>query len=389
MGLAVCLAGVYGLAAWQFHRASEISPDFSSRSTWWIAGPSGRALAEAAVLRIEEALRVLHDRNETGSARIERYRAGLRSAERLLERSLLAEPASARAIARLGAVRWELRAPDADDGSSGSHALLDLASRIAPDAPSVQVLLGELNLQIGRPDVAARRLRTAVELDPALAARAVASFRDHMIAARAILDALPRSVSVLIALKEPFFEDGTPDEYLDALEESLESGRLELLPAYAEASLRARRERRLLAGLDALDLSAAGPVDRALWSTQRSRGLLALGDAGAALDAALGARAIQPEDPRVLEQLGRAALATGDASAAVAAFRESLSAVARSADHPGWRARLYRQIGEAEEKRRNMARALDSYRKALALNPEDSAARRRIDEMESVPLPTR
>ena len=59
-----------------------------------------------------------------------------------------------------------------------------------------------------------------------------------------------------------------------------------------------------------------------------------------------------------------------------------LSTVVRGSGNPRTRARLYRKIGQAWEAARDFDRAYDSYLAALELDPGESHARRRIDEMQ-------
>ena len=79
----------------------------------------------------------------------------------------------------------------------------------------------------------------------------------------------------------------------------------------------------------------------------------------------------------------RAALAAGAADEAIDAYRKTLALVARRSGSPEWRARLYRKTGEAQERAGRRHDAYDSYNKALALDPDEPVAARRVEEIEA------
>ena len=75
-------------------------------------------------------------------------------------------------------------------------------------------------------------------------------------------------------------------------------------------------------------------------------------------------------------------MAAGRDPDAVEAFREAISLAARAGEGPEARARLYRRVGQAEEKAGHPDRAYDAYRMALRLDPDEPLAKKRIAEME-------
>src|SRR5262249_21067744 len=142
------------------------------------------------------------------SARLRAYRERLRSAEELLVASLGAEPAQAKTLAQLAAVRWELEAPLADEAAEAKHLrMLSVASDMAPSVPAVQLQIGTLLLKMGRRAEAEVYMRRAVDLDVGLASEVVDRLEENLYTAEEMLAALPRVPEVLIALQSRFFAE--------------------------------------------------------------------------------------------------------------------------------------------------------------------------------------
>lgn len=379
--LALLALTAYGFLAYLVFEAESDPEPFGATGGVWILGPSGSALAKAADARVSEALEVLGGPTGATEQGFEAYRGHLVAARGLFARALRARPFDPKSLARLAAVRWEIEAPGAIGLPRDPLEMVSVASRMAPDSPGVQALVGELLLRMGLREEAAARLRRGVELDPELAPRAVRAMRAALLGAEAILGALPRSPEVLLALEGAFFEEARGERYLDVLEEAIRGGELGLVPVYGRASLRAKVPARLISTLEALP-PARDREDEAERLVARSRARLETGEAAQALQDARRARALLPDEPRVLENLGRVSLAAGDADAAVAAYRDALGRAARGAGSPAARARLYRALGEAEERRGRADRAYDAYRRALELDPGEPHAAKRVTQME-------
>lgn len=352
----------------------------------WIVGPPPSALTAEANRRIDEAVEVLNDSAVDPTRRLEAYRDHLRAAERLQIHSLRARPAQALGLARLAMIRWELDPPLSEGDLAELLSLIDLASRMAPGSPRVHVTLGRLLLAMGRPEEAVPRLRYALELDPALARQTVEMLAENFLLAEEIHQALPGNPAILVALSGPFHAEGKEDRYREILEESLDlpvPPTPPLLRTYGSACLRAGEKERLLERMGEVGPWPEDPELEAERLLQRARAAVRLGLTEQALTDARLARATYPESPTVDEQFGRIALAAGEPSVAAFAFRDALGKVARASGSRGWRARLYRQIGQALDAQDKAHLAYDAYRRALELNPSDRHAHRRLEAMKS------
>ena len=347
----------------------------------WIIGPPGKALRKAAQSRIQEGLSVLNDPSRPPAERIEQYREHLKIAEELLVRSLRAMPADALALSQLAAIRWELEPPLTEEAVQRHLELVEVASRVAPRVPEVQMRLGELLLKMGRPNEALDYLHRTVELRPSLVGRIVTLLRDYLFTAEEIFQRLPRGPETLVALRQPFYEDGKGAEYLDLVDPALDAPTASLLLSFGSACLRARDPDRLLRRMESLGLLQDTAVE-AERLVQRSRAHLALGDSAKAIEDARRAWALLPEQPRLSEHLGTVAMSAGEPEEAVEAFRHSLGQTARRSGGPRARARLNRRIGQALEQQGKGHLGYDAYKKALILDPEEAHAKRRVREME-------
>ncbi len=348
----------------------------------WIIGPPAAELEQAAQAHIQAGLEVLNDTSRPPSERIDLYREKLGRAEALLVRALRAQPAQARALAALAAVRWELDPPLTSAAVETHLEMIALASRMAPTYPDVQKRLGKLLLNMGRRGEALEYLSRAVDLDPKLSREVILLLQDHLLTANQMLDALPTHATVLVHLERPFRDESLGAEYLQLLEEAL-TKQIDpaLLVRYGSTCVRRREFARLLRYMDEFG-SLADVAAEAERLTQRARALVALGRPQPALEDARQARALQPAVFLRAEQLGDVARSAEDPALAVGAYRDALGILARTTASARHRARLYRKIGEAEEQRARPDLAYDAYRKAVDLNPDESRARKRLTEME-------
>jgi tetratricopeptide (TPR) repeat protein len=263
--------------------------------------------------------------------------------------------------------------------------LIRLASEIAPDVPGVQMQLGELLLKMALRDDALRYMALAVTLDPTLSRKVVAKLRDQLFSAEQILDALPRSPDVLVALRAPFAEDRAEERYLEALEASLGTpeGRRStgVLGSYGSACLALGRPDRLHDRMGELGEIADSEAEALRWY-QMARASTALGVPSRALVEAAAALRASRSSPSLAEGVGDVALSTADPELAVTGYRQALALVARASGDPTVRARLYAKIGRAEEAGGDIDRAYDSYGMALKLDPAQPLARARVSAME-------
>jgi len=375
--------GAYALAALGAHRA-RVAPERSSLTG--ALGPAGHVLEAAADRRIEYGLAQLDDSLWPPAERFEVFLGEMRAAEALLARSLAAQPASATALAKLAAVRFELSPPLSAQAAREQLDLVRLAGEMAPDSPLVHLRLAELLLKMGRDGDAGPYLRRAVDLDPAQAGAAVRLLAERGVEAAAIAGVLPPHARVLAALERPFAAQGRLADYVELVERSAgprEWSAPGVLAAYAGACLASGQAERLRLRLD-----AAGPLDSAPAEAerlrQRSRSRVALGQLPAALEDARAACRLAPESPQHARHRGDVALAAGETDEALAAYRLALDQVARGSGDPGQRALLYARIGQVEERRGSGDRAYDAYRMALRLDPNQAQARRRVDELQRV-----
>jgi len=384
--LAVALLVFVWLAV-QVYRSKRDPENFRAWSGpfAWIVGPPARALEEAAHERMEAGLEFLEDSSRPAPERIGLYHEELRRAEALLIRSLRAQPAQARVLAALAAVRWELEPPLTPEATRKHLDLIELASRMAPTYPVVQRELGELLLKMGRRREALPYFARAIEFDPGQSREVVHLLADYLFTADQMREALPRDPMVLVHLDRPYLEESKGGEYLGLLDRAFEREPAGIDPLligrYGTTCLRLREPERLLAKMDAIgELSEARAEGERL--RQRARAQLALGNADAAIEDARRARELEPEALHQAEHLGDVLVRAGRGSAAVTAYREALGLFARANAGGSARARLYRKIGQAEEQDGHPDRGYDAYRRALELDPDEVVARRRVTAME-------
>ena len=332
----VSLVGL-GLFAWlavEVYRSKADPENFSRRTAgpgWWV-GPSATELNRAARRHLEAAMESLGDASLSPAERSDAYRASLASAERLLIRSIRAQPAQAWSLAKIAAVRWEL-APSLEAESMARHLdLIRLASSMAPGDPDVQMDLGRL-LLTGRRDEGAEYLGRSVELSPTMAKKVVDLMVDFLFDPRQILEALPRSSETLAALRGPFLRAGRGSEYADILAPAVAEPGADavVIRSFGETCIRAGETSRLLETLEALGPLEPPNAEAERW-VQMGWARLSLGDDAGALADAEHARALRPGTERYQDQMGMIAARAGRPDLAVEAFRQALALSARRPD---------------------------------------------------------
>lgn len=379
--LAVLGLVALAVAAWlsvQVYRARTAPEEYSGPS--WILGPDPRALDVAAREKLTEALEALNDTRRPGPERLATYRSHLEAAERLLVRSLEAQPAQAWTLARLAAVRFELDPPVDEAGRRKFMETIDTAAALAPASPRVQKDLGVLLCRMGNAEAAFPFLSRAIELDPTTAREAVTALGDALVTPADLLLRLPRKPEVLVAAYPAFAADGSPEAFLD----SCEREHVEPTPGYlrtvATAALAAKDPARLARFLESTGVLADTELEAERLAL-RSRAKAALDDRDGALADAAAARKLRPSELRHAEHYGNLAAAAGRRDEALAAYREALALAVRQNAAPSIRARLYASIGRGEEAASRLDRAYDAYKKAVEADPAEPWASKRLKEM--------
>ena len=379
---AMALIG-YGWLAVQVYRAHESPESFEAwNGTYsWIVGPKAKDLTRTAETRMREGLEALNDPRLPGPERLAEYRRILETAERLLVRSLRANPAQAKALTDLAGARFDLAPPLTPEDDERMLQLIDLASTMAPRVPRVQQRLGELLLGMGLRGEAFRYFHRTVDLDPGRSRDVIELLGRYLVPLDEMLAALPRTSQTLAALGPVFAANDRQSDYLDLVETENKFDKTSIFIAYADACLRAGQPERLLqtmTSLEELDDSALEAVRLA----QLSRGYQRVGDHARAISAAQRAVAARPDVHWLSERLGTAAAADRQYDYALSALNDALRKIAIHSANSLPRARLYRKIAEVEQSRGRPDRAYDAYQHALAADPDDALAKQRIAEME-------
>jgi tetratricopeptide (TPR) repeat protein len=376
--------GVYAWLSIQVYRAEKDPENFQA---WdgpyaWIVGPRPKALNRVAERHLEDALAVLRDETRPESERLRVYRDHLERADKLYVRSLRAQPAQADALSTLAAVRWELSPPRTEQETRRLLDMIALASKMAPQNAGVHLSIGKVLFGMGRREEAYAALRRCVEIDGSQTAPVVKFLRENLVPAEEILERLPAVPGVLVVLRDPFFEDGLGERYLELGEKALASPTAEMLRAYGDACVRSRQFDRLRATMDRVG-KLSDPRLEAWRLAQRARGLAGWGDGPGAIADARAASALQPEDGTFVVNLGQVALTARDGETAAKAFRDALALAAKGGWGASSRANLHANVGMAEELRGRPDRAFDAYRTAVSLDPNQPHASRRLREMKS------
>jgi tetratricopeptide (TPR) repeat protein len=342
--------------------------------------PQPEDFRDAADAHILAAVAVLQDRSLPGTARLDAYAQEAEAARSLYAASLEGRSYQPLTVARLAALRFELSPPLTEESWADWLTTVQLAGRMAPRIASVHASLGELLVRMGRAEEGLTAYAHALELDPRLAQRAVSVLEAFGVAPEDAVAALPRTSSLLLTVRRLYQAENRLSDYAELLEPDLPTASPDLLAAWADARLAGKQADLVVVRLAAM--APLAPSEReAARCVHLSRAYLGLGDAASAMQWAARARAADPTDARALEQSANAALASNDAMAAVAFAREALTALARRGAPPGARARIYEIAGSAEERRGRMDAAHDAYSRAVALDPNRTASRQRLDAM--------
>ncbi len=376
--VALTLYALFAVQVWLGQRDPEGFVARPRALAPWI-GPSARALNDRAQTLLREAVQVLNDRDRPPAERLAGYQALIERALGLYERSLVARPLQPEALAYVAALRFELAPPSNPADRERLFGMIEHAQRIGYGSADVQFKVGRLRVSMGDRAGALAPIRRAVALEPALARDAAALLADNLFSIDEILTALPERRTALVALEPVYYEESKELELFRALEPLLDEAAPSILSTFANAGLRAGEAARVLDALGAAQLS--DPDADAERCLLRARAFRDLGQLEPALAEATRARQMRPENSRYAEYLGQTAAAAGDADRAIAAYRDSLALLARIDSDPSLRARLYREIGQAEESRRRPDRAYDAYRRAIEIDPTETIAARRLREM--------
>jgi tetratricopeptide (TPR) repeat protein len=280
-------------------------------------------------------------------------------------------------IERLAAVRWESGVLAGNPNAAAIRSLVSIAAERAPRVPDIQADIGSLLYRMGNPDKAAPFMRRAVELSPTMTNRVVTLMQDAGVEPATIADTLPRTTELLTLLREGLARSGHLEEWLQNVEEALPEHPQELLWTYTDACLAAHTEDRLLANVRRLGVlserTAEAERQIAIGRAQLAQHAWTLAASAAAI-----ATTLAPTDARMLDHAGQTAFSAGDLITAEAAFRGALHALALEDRRTHDRARMYRQHGQVLERLGRVDEALDDYRRAAELVPDDSWLRERL-----------
>ncbi|MCP3979799.1 MAG: hypothetical protein GY716_10795 [bacterium] len=345
-----------------------------------VLGPTPLRMEREVDELLQSGLDALGDSALPPAVRLDAYRDRLERAERLLQRSLVAQPGRAETLYKLAAVRWELD-PPLDDVAASTHLeMIERAATLAPAVPGLQKDIGELLVKMGRWERAMAYFVRTLELDPGRSREVVEVLRQHLIPAREMLDRLPRTPDTLVALQWAFFDEGLEVEYANEVEPLLDRATSHLLGAYSRSFLRRRAHAELIGRLT--DRGAYDdPELEAERLLQQSSARFELGEVEAALIDARAARELQPEVARYGRHLARTHLRAQRHEQAIEEARRVLAVLGRQRASRAARASLYLLIGEAEEARGRAGSAHKAYRTAHELAPDDPVAARAMERV--------
>jgi tetratricopeptide (TPR) repeat protein len=348
--------------------------------------PPGRTDRALALSTLRAALAALDDDSLPPADRIAVYRDRLMAADALLRRTLRSNPTDTASIERLALVRWELGVVSGTPSIDAVTSLMNIAAERAPRVPDIQVELGELLYRMGREDDAGRFMAQAVTLAPMTARRVVAAMLAAGITPDAAVHLLPPVPEVLVAIKDTYLNLGLASDFAGLAEAELPRFNRELITAYGDACIRGNFSERLVKTLEALG-PYADPQLEAERARQLARGFSGQDRWEAASAAVLTAIHLFPDDYSFWELRGNISLSSGDPVSAEEFFRKALALTALTPSDQWTRPRLYGALGLALDAQGRVDSAIDSYRRALELNPSESvsSARLRAFGVQNVP----
>ncbi len=378
------VAASTAVATYYAGRNAAVPPSDPSTLVW--LGPKGPALEEAIGARLQTALVTLDDPHHEAAGRVPAYRSELQIANALLRRAVLANLADTRAIQRLAAVGWELGIFDGALDEEGLATLVAVAGARAPRVPGIQVELGDILYKLGRSDDAKPFMSRAVSLSASTASRVVAIMVGAGVDPLEILRTLPPAPEVLTALMPEFLSRGRGAEFLSVLEERMRIDPAKLLATYGDLALSLQQAERLRSHFTALGrLEDTHSEAERLF--QLGRASARFGEWEAAYRLGMNAVSLWPADPRYCEFSASAAMESNHLSEAETVLRDGISRLAVLDGTSGWRARLYRGLGDVYERMGKGDEALVFYRRALEQDPWEPAARARVAQVESLLAP--
>lgn len=341
-----------------------------------------RSDRQQSVTLLRSALSDLDDTRVDASHALERYRAALAVASSRLRRAVSHYPLDSAALARLAAVQWETDRVWRDGTDATSLGLVELAAARGPRDPGLHAELGSLLYKMGAREDAAALLKEAVTLSPQYAERVIKVMLTAGESPIGVSTLLPPTPEVLTSLEYPFVDAGLATEYCKLVEPFLPSAGRELIRAYSDTSMLARREDELLKYLSS-EPGAAHRETRALRLAERGRAMASLGNRPSAAATLEELRSLQSPDWVVRELLGEDFILLGDGPNALLTLHSALEFAAATQVDGATMARLYRRLGQAEEIAGQPERAFDAYRQALRLDPGETFARVRLGSMAS------
>lgn len=339
--------------------------------------PVGGTDRAIALEELTNALNSLNAKELDSAASLVAYREGLIRADAHLRRALRSNPVDTASIERLAMVRWESGVLAGEPDANSVSSLMDVAAARASRVPEIQADLGDLLYKMGRPDEAASFMSKAVSLSPSAARRAVTAMLAVGVAPEEIVRQLPHVPDVFIAIKDDYLNTNHANKFAALVEPELLRSGAKLFPVYGDACLRANEPERLISTAEALG-PYPDPEDETERQRQLARGLLASGQASAALSAIARAVQLSPVDAMLRETEGTMLLNAGKPVEAEESFRTALTSIAGTARFQWLRPRLYADIGLALDTQGKAEAAVDSYRIALELDPIEAVASARL-----------
>ena len=380
MGLTAALAILMAASVSACRREHHADREPATGET--VLGPSWKTRARTADARVRLALDDLGraDSPEELDAAAREYRAALADADVDLLAGLRAAPTRSATLTRLLAVRWErLGAPNAADRAALLHAL-DVAALGAPGITGIQLDLGRLRIAAGDLEGGSAALRRAVELDASAAVEAVGALDLAGADPGTVVDDLGGRTEIVLAAERAFVRTGQANAFLDRLEARLGTApaiALRRFAAVGRADGQAERVARILQEIGSRSDPAA-EIERAI---SLGEALADLGRREAALERAGFAGRAQRADAATIERAARLHLDLRAVREAETLARRAIALAAQELDDAARRARLYALLGLTLDALGRPGDAFDAYRRALAIDPTQATAVRRIGAM--------